>query len=385
MCSILPSIRFEITPYNESEITSILVLSRIYMQAAEQKFKQWMRILIVLFLIVTAYLVMADRLTPLTTQSKVQGFVVQISPEVSGRIVEVNHTNNQLVKKGELLFKIDDEKYLLAVQKAKIALAQAKEQEASLVADIEAARSNVKTTQVTSNNANREYHRIKRLANSGAVSASGLDSALTKRDQAAANLMAAKQKVHALEVKLGKGNGQSSAVLSAKNSLKQAELDLEHTQVVAQNEGIITNMQLHVGVFANANQPLLTFIPTDSLWVSADYREKATSEMVKGMRAEVAYDAMPGEVFPLIVESRDYGVASAQQKANGQLSSVEVSNRWVRDAQRVRVNLTSDEPLSPRLFVGSRATVIIYTSGNSVIDYIGHSLITMISYLHYIY
>ncbi|MUK94593.1 biotin/lipoyl-binding protein [Aliivibrio fischeri] len=355
------------------------------MQAAEQKFKQWMRILIVLFLIVTAYLVMADRLTPLTTQSKVQGFVVQISPEVSGRIVEVNHTNNQLVKKGELLFKIDDEKYLLAVQKAKIALAQAKEQEASLVADIEAARSNVKTTQVTANNANREYHRIKRLANSGAVSASGLDSALTKRDQAAANLMAAKQKVHALEVKLGKGNGQSSAVLSAKNSLKQAELDLEHTQVVAQNEGIITNMQLHVGVFANANQPLLTFIPTDSLWVSADYREKATSEMVKGMRAEVAYDAMPGEVFPLIVESRDYGVASAQQKANGQLSSVEVSNRWVRDAQRVRVNLTSDEPLSPRLFVGSRATVIIYTSGNSAIDYIGHSLITMISYLHYIY
>lgn len=355
------------------------------MQAAEQKFKQWMRILIVLFLIVTAYLVMADRLTPLTTQSKVQGFVVQISPEVSGRVVEVNHTNNQLVRQGELLFKIDDEKYQLAVQKAEIGLAQAREQEASLVADIEAARSNVKTTKVTADNANREYHRIRRLAKSGAFSASGLDSALTKRDQASANFMASKQKLHALEVKLGNGNGQSSAVLSAKNALKQAELNLENTQVVAQSEGIITNMQLHVGLFANANQPLLTFIPTDSLWVSADYREKATSEMVKGMRAEVAYDALPGEVFPLLVESRDYGVASAQQKANGQLSSVEVSNRWVRDAQRVRVNLISEEAISPRLFIGSRATVIIYTSGNTVIDYIGHSLITMISYLHYIY
>lgn len=355
------------------------------MQAAEQKFKQWMRILIVLFLIVTAYLVMADRLTPLTTQSKVQGFVVQISPEVSGRVVEVNHTNNQLVKQGELLFKIDDEKYQLAVQKAEIGLAQAREQEASLVADIEAARSNVKTTQVTADNANREYHRIKRLAKSGAVSASGLDSAVTKRDQAAANFMASKQKLHALEVKLGKGDGQSSAVLSAKNALKQALLNLENTQVIAQSEGIITNMQLHVGLFASANQPLLTSIPTDSLWISADYREKATSEMNRGMYAEVAYDALPGEVFPLLVESRDYGVASAQQKANGQLSTVEVSNRWVRDAQRVRVNLISEEAISPRLFVGSRATVIIYTSGNTVIDYIGHSLITMISYLHYIY
>jgi multidrug resistance efflux pump len=172
------------------------------MQAAEKKFKQWMRILIVLFLIVTAYLVVADRLTPLTTQSKVQGFVVQISPEVSGRIVEVNHTNNQLVKKGERLFKIDDEKYQLAVQKAEIALAQTKEQEASLVADIEAAKSNVKTTKITADNANREYHRIKRLAKSGAVSVSGLDSAVTKRDQAAANFMASKQKLHALEVKL---------------------------------------------------------------------------------------------------------------------------------------------------------------------------------------
>ena len=355
------------------------------MQAAEQKFKQWMRILIVLFLIVTTYLVMADRLTPLTTQSKVQGFVVQISPEVSGRVVAVNHTNNQLVKQGELLFKIDDEKYQLAVQKAEIGLAQAREQEASLVADIEAARSNVKTTQVTADNANREYHRIKRLAKSGAVSVSGLDSAVTKRDQAAANFMASKQKLHALEVKLGKGNGQSSAVLSARNALKQAQLNLEHTEIIAQSEGIITNMQLHVGLFANANQPLLTFIPTDSLWISADYREKATTGMKKGMRAEVAYDAMPGEVFPLLVESRDYGVASAQQKANGQLSTVEVSNRWVRDAQRVRVNLISEDSISPRLFVGSRATVIIYTSGNTVIDYIGHSLITMISYLHYIY
>ncbi|MGR6837596.1 HlyD family secretion protein [Aliivibrio wodanis] len=355
------------------------------MQAAEQKFKQWMRILIVLFLLVTTYLVMADRLTPLTTQSKVQGFVVQISPEVSGRVVAVNHTNNQLVKRGELLFKIDDEKYQLAVQKAEIGLAQAREQEASLVADIEAARSNVKTTQVTADNANREYHRIKRLAKSGAVSVSGLDSAVTKRDQAAANFMASKQKLHALEVKLGKGNGQSSAVLSARNALKQAQLNLEHTEVIAQSEGIITNMQLHVGLFANANQPLLTFIPTDSLWISADYREKATAGMKKGMRAEVAYDAIPGEVFPLLVESRDYGVSSAQQTANGQLSTVEVSNRWVRDAQRVRVNLISEDSISPRLFVGSRATVIIYTSGNTVIDYIGHSLITMISYLHYIY
>lgn len=381
----MPSIRNKITHYNEILITAILTLSRTSMQAAEQKFKQWMRILIVLFLIVTTYLVMADRLTPLTTQSKVQGFVVQISPEVSGRVVAVNHTNNQLVKQGELLFKIDDEKYQLAVQKAEIGLAQAREQEASLVADIEAARSNVKTTQVTADNANREYHRIKRLAKSGAVSVSGLDSAVTKRDQAAANFMASKQKLHALEVKLGKGNGQSSAVLSAKNALKQAQLNLEHTEIIAQSEGIITNMQLHVGLFANANQPLLTFIPTDSLWISADYREKATTGMKKGMRAEVAYDAMPGEVFPLLVESRDYGVASAQQKANGQLSTVEVSNRWVRDAQRVRVNLISEDSISPRLFVGSRATVIIYTSGNTVIDYIGHSLITMISYLHYIY
>ena len=184
---------------------------------------------------------------------------------------------------------------------------------------------------------------------------------------------------------MGKGNGQSSAVLSARNALKQAQLNLEHTEIIAQSEGIITNMQLHVGLFANANQPLLTFIPTDSLWISADYREKATTGMKKGMRAEVAYDAMPGEVFPLLVESRDYGVSSAQQTANGQLSTVEVSNRWVRDAQRVRVNLISEDSISPRLFVGSRATVIIYTSGNSVIDYIGHSLITMISYLHYIY
>lgn len=348
-------------------------------------FHRWMRSLILLFIFFMAYIIVADRHVPLTTESRVYGYVVQLAPEVSGKITNVAIRNNQKVVKGQLLFTIDNSKYTIAVNKAKVALQQAYEQERSLYAQVEAGMANTESSEANYNNAAAEYQRISKLAKKHLVSSSMRDSAYAKYQAARSILHASEQQTLAIKAQLGDGIGDNSMVMAAKNNLAQAALDLSHTQIVAPNKGVITNLQVEVGTMAIANQPMLTFIPTDSMWVSADFREKATALITKTSSAYVTYDALPGQVFNFTVASRDFGVAAAQQTPSGKLTSVEVSNRWVRDAQRIRVNLTSDQLIPSQLFVGSRATVVLYPANNVWWQTLASMQIHFAGLLHYIY
>ncbi|MDX2320884.1 MAG: HlyD family secretion protein [Moritella sp.] len=355
------------------------------MPHTQSTFRRWMRSLILLFIIIMAYIIVADRYAPLTTESRVYGYVVQVAPEVSGPITEVAIRNNQAVEKGQLLFSINNSKYILAVNKAKVALQQAYEQETSLYAQVEAAIANTASSKASYINAAAEYQRISKLAKKQLVSVSMQDSAYAKYQAARSTLHAYQQQTLAIKAKLGEVSGDSSLVMAAKNNLAQAELSLSHTHIFAPNKGVITNLQLEVGAMATANQPMLTFISSDSLWVAADFREKATTLISKTSAAYVTYDALPGQVFDFTVASRDFGVASAQQTASGQLTAVEVSNRWVRDAQRIRVNLTSEQAIPPQLFVGSRATVVLYPVDNVWWQTLASIQIKLAGLLHYIY
>ncbi|WP_392339649.1 HlyD family secretion protein [Moritella marina] len=355
------------------------------MSHTQSAFHRWMRRLIVLFIVFMAYIIVADRYVPLTTESRVYGYVVQLAPEVSGPITDVAISNNQHVKKGQLLFSINDSKYAIALDRAKVALQQAYEQEQSLYAQVEAAIANTASCEANYNNAAAEYQRINKLAKKHLVSTSMQESAYAKYQAARSTLHASKQQTLVIKAQLGTGIGDSSLVMAANNNLAQAELDLSHTNIYAPSAGVITNLQVEIGAMATANQPMLTFISSDSLWVAADFREKATTLMTNSSAAYVTYDALPGQVFNFTVASRDFGVASAQQTATGKLTSVEVSNRWVRDAQRIRVNLASEQALPNQLFVGSRATVVLYPTGNVWWQTLASLQIKLAGLLHYIY
>ena len=348
-------------------------------------FQRWMRCLIIVFILLMTYIIIADRYVPLTSESRVQGYVVQIAPEVSGTIMQVAVQNNQTVTKGKLLFRIDDQKYRLAVNQAQVALEQAHQQEQSLYAQASVAQANIATSQANYNNAHSDFNRISQLAKKKLVSASMRDNAYAKNQTTQANLAAAKQQAVVIQTQLGDKPGQSTVVLAAENALAQAKLNLAHTQVIAPSNGIITNLQVDIGTMATANQPMLTFIPTNSMWVTADFREKSTAKFDAHSAAYVAYDALPGQVFPLTIKSRDFGVAAAQQIANGHLATMETSNRWVRDAQRVRVNFTSQQPFPPQLFVGSRATVVVYSQQHPIEQLLAKFEIHLASVLHFIY
>lgn len=188
------------------------------MQTAEHTFRRWMQILIIFFIVFLGYIVIADRYAPLTTESRVQGYVIQIASEVSGNVTDVLVSNNQQVSKGDGLFTIDRRKYQLAVNKASVALDQAHEQESALYAKVEAGEANVATTQAAYDNASREYQRIQQLAGQKLVSMSRLDSSLADNNVSLSNLHAAEQELRALRVQLGIAPGKSSMVRAAKTA-----------------------------------------------------------------------------------------------------------------------------------------------------------------------
>lgn len=352
---------------------------------AEKKFKVWMRTLIIIFIILFAYVIVADRHAPITTEGRVQGYVVQIAPEVSGKITKVLVENNQRVKAGAPLFIIDDQKYQLALQKAELSLKSAYEKETTLYSQREAALANINQAQARYDNDERENQRLQTLSQRKVISQSKRDNAQAQASISQAALKVAKQDLKVIETQLGDAEGQSTAVLTAKNRVARAELDLSNTVVVAPSNGIITNLQLEQGAMANANLPLISFVPSGSLWLVADFREKSVALVDENYVALVNFDATPGKVYAFNIKSRDYGVAAAQQQPNGYLTQVESNNRWVRDAQRTRINLVSTEKLPASLFVGSRATVVLYPNNSSTWTLLARIQIGITSLFHYVY
>ncbi|SDJ21653.1 Multidrug resistance efflux pump [Ferrimonas sediminum] len=353
------------------------------MPTLDAVFKRWTFSLIALFIVVALYVVIADRFAPVTTEGRVQGRVVQLATEVSATVTAVYVSNNDRVDAGQLLFSLDNRRFKLALDQARLALHQAREQQQVLMAQIQAAQAQLASSQANFEHASKEYNRARKMGEQQLVSQSVLDQNRTAVLAAEADRNMAKQQLKTLEVQLV--NGSTSAVALAENALKQSQLNLSYTEIRAPEAGTVSNLQLVTGSYANAHQPLLSFVPADSLWISADFREKALAMMTTDSKALVAYDALPGEVFAISIGTRDMGVAQAQQTANGTLASIQVSNRWVRDSQRVRLNLTPNRSLPDQLFIGSRASVTLYPEENSLWSTLARLQISLISLLHFIY
>lgn len=170
---------------------------------ADQKFKHWMRTLIVLFIVLFLYIIIADRHAPLTTEGRVQGYVVQVAPEVSGKVTDVLIENNQSVQKGDMLFTIDDRKYKIALEQAELSLQSAYEKEATLYSQREAALANIARAQATFDNAHREYTRLLTLSKQKVISQSTLDNAFAQNQVSRAALKAERQNLKVIEAQLG--------------------------------------------------------------------------------------------------------------------------------------------------------------------------------------
>ncbi len=349
------------------------------------KFLRLIRILCILFLVSFFYIISADRFAPLTTEGRVHGHVIQVAPEVSGLVTSVEIENNIDVKEGDTLFTIDSRQYEIALEQAELNLELAKERQMALYAQKRAAEASVKRALSSYKNALSDYKRIDELAKKQVVSQSVLDESVKNYEYVSSSLEIEKQNLLAINAQIGNKHGAITEVRIAKSVVENAKLNFENTIVRAPSDGVVTNLRLNVGTLVNAHAPLISLIPNSSMWLAADFREKSVAMVDSKYKAIVAFDAYPGEVYHYNVATRDKGVASAHQYPDGMLTDIQVNNRWIRDAQRTRINLEDDTPLPESLFVGSRVSMVLYSGESKFWQLIANIRIRLVSVLHYIY
>ena len=230
-------------------------------------------------------------------------------------------------------------------------------------------------------NAKQKLARNQKLRNKGLATEQELDDAITNTQVASSAVEAANAEVKRIEAELSTQD-RTAAIELAEAKLASAELDLSHTQIVAQTEGVVTNLQLQSGSYITQGTASLMLVDEAHAWISADFNEKGIDKLTNGREVLVSFDALPGKVFTGEVSSQERAIYDTNN-ANGQLSSVTNDTRWIREQQKVRTRITVNE-LDPSMISGSRASVIV-ESGNPVMDVIGSAWIHLVAMFRYIY
>ncbi|ARR07989.1 multidrug transporter [Vibrio campbellii] len=296
-------------------------------------------------------------------------------------ITDVMVNNGELVEKGQPLFAIDASSYQLKVAQAKAELRQARESDSAKWQQLAAAKQTQSQREFEYHNAKQKLTRNQKLRNKGLATEQELDDAITNTQVASSAVEAANAEVKRIEAELSTQD-RTAAIELAEAKLASAELDLSHTQIVAQTEGVVTNLQLQSGSYITQGTASLMLVDEAHAWISADFNEKGIDKLTNGREVLVSFDALPGKVFTGEVSSQERAIYDTNN-ANGQLSSVTNDTRWIREQQKVRTRITVNE-LDPSMISGSRASVIVESS-NPIMDVIGSAWIHLVAMFRYIY
>ncbi|WP_166424335.1 HlyD family secretion protein [Paraglaciecola sp. 20A4] len=353
--------------------------------APDQIFKRWVHIALAIFALSFVYFLCADLWMPISTQSRVLHPVVNISAKVSGQVQVVHVQNNESVKKGQILFSVDKRPYMLAVDKAKLAVESAAQTNIELDASIAAAQAKVAASQADVDELELEVERVENLIKSNTVSRQLYDQTKANYRAAQAQVAAVKADVVKYQAQRGHNGNKNLLLRQAENALESAQLQLFYADVRSEVSGHITNLQLSPGNYAQAGSPVAAVV-VEKGDVVADFREKSLNHVRIGNEASVVFDAFPGRVFIAKVVSIDAGIKDGQMSANGTLADPENSDRWVRDAQYMRTHLALiDQPtLLQSMPSGARATVQLLPIGG-LASWLGKAQAHVISVIHYIY
>jgi multidrug resistance efflux pump len=346
--------------------------------------RRWVLVVVGLGIVIFAYSLIADRLTPYTPQGVVQAFVVGVAPEVAGRVTEVNVEDNQKVLAGEVLFQVDPEPYLIAVERAEADVAAAGQSIGANTAGVSAAQAKVAEAHANLTNVTEQTARTFELVKKGVFPKAREDQAKAQRDTAKAQARQAEAELKQAQESLGPQGADNPQLRAATAALAKAQRDLIQTRVLAPTDGIVTNLQLTLGQFAPAGQPVLTFIDARSYWVVAGFRENSLEHVKGGAPVEIVFDVLPGQIFTGKVESIGWGVDNANDGQMGGLPTIKNQSGWIRDPQRFPVRIELDvEGYLPGLRHGSQANVVIYTGDNSIANWLGELWIRLVSVLTY--
>jgi membrane fusion protein (multidrug efflux system) len=278
-----------------------------------------------------------------TDNSMVRAAQMAVSSNVAGRVVEVAVHDNQVVHKGDVLFRLDDRPLRIALEEAQAKLAVARMQIAAARASYRHSEVEVATADNTMRYQQSEFERQQRLLKSGISSRAQFDQSQHARDLARQQVSSAQQSLGTVAAMLQGSPGtpieQHPLVLLAQAAVDSANLDLSYATIRAADEGVVTKVeQLQVGDYISAATPVFALVSTHDVWVEANFKESELTFMRPGQAATVRIDAYPGRIFHARVASLSPGTGSQFSV----LPAENATGNWVKVVQRLPVRLQLD-------------------------------------------
>ena len=334
---------------------------------------------------------------PRTEDAEIFANFIGIAPQVDGPIIRVNVKDNQFVKKGELLYEIDDRPYQYALENAQSEQAalegQISDEQrkiAALVSAVSVAQANIHSREANVTNAergvsreraewnyaNNNLHRLEPLLTKQFVTVDQVDKARSSEIAQAEALRQAESRLQLAKAELNSASAQHEQAGHAVTTLEPlinqrgakaaavetARYKLDNCRVYAPFDARVTNLTISEGAYAHVGQQMFTLIDARTWWAIGNFREGQIKRIAPGMRAEVYVLSNPNLRFSGVVDSVGFGV-TPDPDVIGNLQSglpdVQRTLNWVHLASRYPVRVKVDNP-TPDLFrVGASAVVTI--------------------------
>ncbi|MBO6509607.1 MAG: HlyD family secretion protein [Roseibium sp.] len=356
----------------------------------QRKVRRVTLVLLAAIVLLFLWYLAADRTTPYTASGRVQAFVIALAPDVSGYVSKVDVTQNQLVEAGQPLFELDRKRFEVAVKAAEADLELAGQSVGASTASVAGATAALVKAQAELDEARVQAERVYALEKKGIYSKAKGDEARTSVATAEAQVAKEEADLAREQEQLGAGGLENPEVKAALARLEDAQLDLARTSLSAPSRGHVANIEIDVGTYATAGQPLMTFISSEDVWIEAFFTENNLGNMKVGDRVELTFDAYPGQVFEGAVEILGVGVATDREDAVGSLAQADQSRAWLRDPQRFPVIIGPGETSYrasdfDRLRYNSQVDVIVYTGSNPLLNALGAFWIRLVAFSSYLY
>lgn len=266
-----------------------------------------------------------------TDDAYVETTTVQVAPRVSGHITEVFIKDNQPVKAGDMIAKIDPADYEVALAKKEAVYEKTLLDQTNAKAIHLAAKTNIDA-------AKKDLDRYTNLYKEGAVSKQTLDNAQVKYDNAVAHLTQSEQAL------LSSSNNKvaDANLKEVKADRDKAALDLSYTKIYAPQDGTISSRRVEKGMYVNIGTPLCTIVPNE-VWIVANFKENQLRYMKPEQEVDIKIDTYPNKVFK--------GKVDSIQRASGAKSSLfppeNAVGSFVKIVQRIPVKIVFTEEIDP--------------------------------------
>ncbi|TDB28663.1 biotin/lipoyl-binding protein [Stenotrophomonas sp. ATCM1_4] len=326
-------------------------------------------IVVILLVAFVAWYYLMGRWAEETDDAYVVGNQVQITPLVGGTVVSIAADDGMKVEQGQLLVQLDPADTEVAMQQAEANLARTVRQVRGMYRSVEGAQAELNARQVTLKRAREDYARRKGLADTGAISREELAHAADELAAAEAAVSGSRESVERSRALVDDTViATQPDVQAAAAQLRQAYLNNARAGIVAPVSGYVARRSVQVGQRVQPGAALMAVVPTEQMWVEANFKETQLRHMRLGQEVELRSDLYGGEVtYKGHITSLGLGTGSAFSL----LPAQNASGNWIKIVQRVPVRVAidakqlADHPL--RIGLSMKAEVNLHDQKGSVL------------------